>query len=64
MMLETAADAALAIDQRMALAREWDDMVEQVRQLDGFEDFLKPPRLGRLLPAGEAGPVVIVNLSR
>jgi hypothetical protein len=60
----TAARAAHAIDQRMALAREWDELVERVRKLDGFEDFLKPPRLDRLLPAAAAGPVVVVNLSR
>ncbi|MFG1995323.1 CHAT domain-containing protein [Actinoplanes sp. NPDC048988] len=52
------------IDRRMALAREWDELVEQVRQLDGFEDFLRPPRLETLLPAATDGPVVILNVSR
>jgi CHAT domain len=52
------------VDRRMALAREWDELVEQVRQLDGFEDFLRPPRLETLLPAAAGGPVVIVNISR
>jgi hypothetical protein len=55
---------ANAIDRRMALAREWDELIAQVRELDGFEDFLKPPRLETLLPAAERGPVVIVNMSR
>ncbi len=31
------------VDRRMALAREWDELVEKVGKLDGFEDFLKPP---------------------
>ena len=31
------------VDRRMALAREWDDLVAQVRKLEGFEDFLMPP---------------------
>jgi hypothetical protein len=53
-----------AVDRRMALAREWDELVARVRELDGFEDFLKPPRLETLLPAAERGPVVIVNVSR
>jgi hypothetical protein len=53
-----------AVDRRMALAREWDDLVAQVRQLDGFADFLRPPRLATLLPAASAGPVVVVNASR
>lgn len=62
MMPGSAASAARAIDQRMALAREWDELVQQARELD--EDFLKPPRLERLLPAAADGPVVIVNVSR
>lgn len=52
------------VDRRMALAREWDELVEQVRGLDGFADFLRPPRLEALLPAAAQGPVVIINVSR
>ena len=52
------------VDRRMALAREWDELVEQVRKLEGFEDFLMPPKLETLLPAADRGPVVIVNVSR
>jgi len=48
----------------MALSREWDDLVGQVRQLNGFEDFLRPPRLGTLLPAAKDGPVAVINISR
>ncbi|GIF77258.1 CHAT domain-containing protein [Asanoa siamensis] len=52
------------VDRRMALAREWDELVEQVRAIEGFEDFLQPPRLETLLPAAKGGPVIIVNVSR
>lgn len=52
-----------AVDQRMRLAREWDDLIQQVRSVTGFEDYLQAPRLERLLPAAESGPVVIVNVS-
>jgi hypothetical protein len=52
-----------AVDQRMALAREWDDIVAKVRS-KGFRDFLRPPPLETLLPVAEKGPVVIVNVSR
>lgn len=48
----------------MALAREWDELVEQVRQLKGFEDFLRPPRLEALLPAAANGPVAVINISQ
>lgn len=52
-----------AVDRYMALARQWDELVAQVRQLDGFADFLRPPRLATLLEAAAGGPVVIVNIS-
>src|SRR5450756_407972 len=55
---------AREIDRRMALAREWDDRVGQVRGLKSFEDFLRPPPLDSLLAAAERGPVVIVNVSQ
>jgi hypothetical protein len=51
------------LDRRMALVREWGELVEQVRDLEGFEDSLGAPRPGSLLPAAEKGPVV-VNVSR
>ena len=52
------------IDRRMGLAREWDELVDQVRGIPGFEDFLRAPRLETLLPAARNGPVVVVNISR
>lgn len=51
-------------DQRMALAREWDELLERVRGLPEFEDFLRPPNLAELLTAAVAGPVVVLNVSR
>ncbi|QGN48117.1 CHAT domain-containing protein [Micromonospora sp. WMMC415] len=63
-MPETAGEVSRTIDRRMALAREWDELVEEVRKLDDFKDFLRPPRLEMLLPAAADGPVVIVNVSR
>lgn len=64
MVPEIAADGSPGIDRRMALAREWDELVDRIRGLDGFEDFLRPPRPERLVPAAEAGPVVVVNVSQ
>jgi CHAT domain len=57
-------DDARITDRRMALAREWDDLVERVRQIEGFEDFLRPPPLAVLLEAAQGGPVIIVNVSK
>lgn len=63
-MFDDPTNAWQQVDHRMALAREWDELVEQVRELPGFEEFLRPPRLEALLPAAANGPVVIVNVSR
>jgi hypothetical protein len=57
-------DVSRLVDRRMALAAEWAGLVGQVRGLDGFGDFLQPPRLADLLPAARNGPVVIVNVSQ
>lgn len=51
-------------DQRFALAREWDEVLAEVRALPGFEDFLRPPGLSELLTAAVGGPVVVLNVSR
>ncbi|MEU5869062.1 CHAT domain-containing protein [Nonomuraea sp. NPDC047529] len=58
------AEVSRAVDRRVALAREWDALVRQVRELDGFGDFLRPPQPSSLLPAAAHGPVVMVNLSQ
>jgi CHAT domain-containing protein len=63
-MPSSPADTSRIIDRRMALAREWDELVGQVRTLKGFEDFLMPPKLEKLLPAAAAGPVVVLNISQ
>lgn len=51
-----------AVDRRMALAAEWEELVARVRR-EGFADFLKPVSLASLMPAASNGPVVIVNVS-
>ncbi len=43
------AGTARIADRLMALSREWDELVEQVRRLDGFEDFLRADPLSRTL---------------
>ncbi|MGH3982587.1 MAG: hypothetical protein ACRDSN_06245 [Pseudonocardiaceae bacterium] len=48
----------------MSLAREFDDLVGQVRALDGFEHLLAPTPFTQLRAAAVGGPVVIVNTSR
>ncbi|KAG8754846.1 hypothetical protein FRC14_004601 [Serendipita sp. 396] len=46
-----------------ALAKERDDIVEKVRSLPKFRDFLKPLKLHRLAEAAKEGAVVVINVS-
>jgi hypothetical protein len=47
----------------MVLAREWDDLVGQVRGIGGFEDFLRPVRAHTLVSAAAAGPIAVLNVN-
>ena len=42
---------------------EWLMTIEEVQQLDGFQDFLRPRHVSTLLRASDKGPVVILNAS-
>lgn len=53
-----------AVDRRMALASEWEEIVTQVRAEGSSPGFLGPPRLANLLSAAADGPVVVVNVSQ
>jgi hypothetical protein len=52
------------LEQRRQAGRDWDGAVKQVREIEGFEDFLRPARYADLRPAAAKGAVVIVNVSR
>ena len=49
--------------ERHAARAEWQDLLEQVRALAGFEDFLQAPRLDQLARQAPDGPVVYVITS-
>jgi hypothetical protein len=53
-----------AVEDRMRLAREFDDLLHQVRALDGFERFLAPIPMNQLRSAAGGGLVAVVNTSR
>ncbi|MFD6420992.1 CHAT domain-containing protein [Streptomyces sp. NPDC060198] len=60
---------AHAVDQRIALTRRWDELVEEVRQLGRarqvpyLADFLRPPTAASLTVAAREGAVAVLNLS-
>ncbi|MFF7335737.1 CHAT domain-containing protein [Streptomyces sp. NPDC008163] len=55
--------AGESAEARHALARRWDRLLAEVRELPGLADFLRPPSVPELLSAAEGGPVVVVNVS-
>jgi CHAT domain len=56
--------SAWLIDRQMALADQWEELVDQVRALPGFQAFLRPPQVAELRRAAAGGPVVVVNVSQ
>ncbi len=51
-------------ENRATLARERDELLDRIRSLPGFADFLRPPRFADLRTAADAGPVVLINPSQ
>ncbi|CAE7223840.1 unnamed protein product [Rhizoctonia solani] len=43
------------------LAKDYEDLLTHVRQLVGFEDFLRPIKVNGLVHAARTGPVVVIN---
>jgi tetratricopeptide (TPR) repeat protein len=46
-----------------ALTMEWESIIEQIRSLPKFEDFLKPSRVSKLMDAAQNGPVIVLNIA-
>src|SRR6266487_47939 len=49
---------------RLQLAREWNELITEIRTAPEWEDFHRPPRPSLLLPQGKPGPIAIINVSR
>ena len=48
---------------RMRIAQRFEELVAEVRKLEGFSGFLSPAPLGDLLECTQEGPVAFVNVS-
>jgi tetratricopeptide (TPR) repeat protein len=44
------------------LTAEWERLVDQIRALPGYDDFLRPKKLSQLQEAARHGPVVVINI--
>ncbi|KAG8751601.1 hypothetical protein FRC12_012379 [Ceratobasidium sp. 428] len=47
---------------RRHLATQWDQLLQQVRGLEGFQDFLKPAQITDLSKATHSSTLVIINM--
>ncbi|KAF9062631.1 CHAT domain-containing protein [Rhodocollybia butyracea] len=52
------------ISRQRQLLQEREEIIQEIRKLDGFEYFLRPTPFQELKQAASDGPVVIVNISR
>ena len=50
--------------QHRILSGKWDDVVDKIRQVDGFTDFLQVVPFSTLQTAAAEGPVIIINISQ
>ncbi|MGW4810902.1 CHAT domain-containing protein [Kitasatospora cineracea] len=57
------AHTANASEHRRRLAQELAAMFEQIRALEGFADFARPPTVAELIAQAGPGPVVTYNIS-
>ena len=51
------------VNRRHRASREFDDIIEQIRDRDGFRDFLQPPPAESLMAAADSGPIVVINVN-
>lgn len=48
----------------LKLSAQWNDVVDKIRQVPDFEQFLKPTSFSTLSQAAAEGPVIVVNISK
>ncbi|MFD3787533.1 CHAT domain-containing protein [Streptomyces cyaneofuscatus] len=58
-----AQEAGVIAEARHALARRWEQLITEIRELPGLDDFLRPPSVAELVASAAEGPVVVVNVS-
>jgi tetratricopeptide (TPR) repeat protein len=46
------------------LAEDWNKLLDEVRQITGFSDFLRPKKASELIKAAHDGPVIAINVQK
>ena len=50
------------VQKHLKLARRWEELLHEIRSIDGFHDFLQPPSISSLLTrVPKTGPIIIIN---
>ena len=52
------------MQQHRILSVKWEKVVGKIRQVDGFNDFLRAVPFATLQTAAAEGPIIIINVSR
>lgn len=52
-----------AVRERRALLKQFNDLLNYIRSLQGFEDFLRGPSESQLRLLAEHGPIIVFNIS-
>jgi hypothetical protein len=60
----TAGDDNQEAQRYRRVQREWNAVVDRIRDIDGFGNFLLPPSYNDLRAAAIGGPIIILNASR
>ncbi|CAE6475530.1 unnamed protein product [Rhizoctonia solani] len=58
----TAKSLEQAAQSHHRLAEEWDRLLDEVRQVEGFSDFMRAKKAETLMKAAHDGPVVAINI--
>jgi tetratricopeptide (TPR) repeat protein len=66
-LLDSDPKKAMTLEEEAAkfhhLSKEWHQTLNEIREIDGFHDFLLPKSLSALQQAASKGPIVILNAS-
>ncbi|QRV90289.1 CHAT domain protein [Ceratobasidium sp. AG-Ba] len=54
-------DARSQTEHHNRLALEWEKLLEQARQIPGFESYMQPLKSGEIIQAAKDGPIVVIN---
>ncbi|KAE9400107.1 hypothetical protein BT96DRAFT_881550 [Gymnopus androsaceus JB14] len=61
-LLRACSDREQEAIRRRSLTSEYENLLTQIRELPGFQSFLRPKKLSELVSACKSGPVIAINV--